>query len=481
MKRSLLLAGGGMKVAFQAGVLQVLLTEAKLRFDHIDACSGGAFNLAMLCDGRTGEEIADAWRQTRPRDGVSARIRDLVRIPFFQPSLITLDAYRTKVFRTWGLDFDRIRRSQLTATFTAYNTNSASRVTFAPEEMTEDRLVACLSQAVWFPPVVIDGEIHTDAVFDTDANFEAAIDRGAEEIWVIWTVSRRAEWMPGLIAQFFHALEVSANGTLAADIRWAESQGVKVRKIEAEVPVHYLLLFGSDRLHRAVERGVVAGRRFLDEQWLPYRPLDKGRVYDDDVVLRFSDHLAGRLGGKKVDIDLTLVVEDAGEFCSAGRQRGLLEGGVSCSLLGGVASVVGGWAEILVDDGKDPTSKRMVYVLHLRASDGRTFTLTGLKELGPKKVGTAYRAPTVGEVWRDATTMQLRLDSGHVDLDYPENPLATGIGWMTWRDVLSQFLTARASGPGLVAEVKGLARYGSLFAGSLWDVCARRISTYAPF
>ncbi len=48
-RRSLLLAGGGVKVAFQAGVLQVLLDEARLRFDHVDGASGGIFNLAMYC------------------------------------------------------------------------------------------------------------------------------------------------------------------------------------------------------------------------------------------------------------------------------------------------------------------------------------------------------------------------------------------------------------------------------------------------
>ena len=46
--RSLILAGGGVKVAFQAGVLQVWLDEAGLQFDHADAASGGCFNLAML-------------------------------------------------------------------------------------------------------------------------------------------------------------------------------------------------------------------------------------------------------------------------------------------------------------------------------------------------------------------------------------------------------------------------------------------------
>lgn len=57
-KRSLILAGGGIKVAFQAGVLEVWLDEAGLTFDHVDAASGGVFNLAMLCQELSGTEIA---------------------------------------------------------------------------------------------------------------------------------------------------------------------------------------------------------------------------------------------------------------------------------------------------------------------------------------------------------------------------------------------------------------------------------------
>ena len=58
-KRSLILAGGGIKVAFQAGALQVWLDEAGLTFDHVDGASGGVFNLAMMCQGMSGLEIAD--------------------------------------------------------------------------------------------------------------------------------------------------------------------------------------------------------------------------------------------------------------------------------------------------------------------------------------------------------------------------------------------------------------------------------------
>ena len=69
-RRSLIMAGGGMKVAFQAGVLQVWLDEAGIEFDHADGASGGVFNLAMWCQHMSGTEIADAWRRMRPLRGV---------------------------------------------------------------------------------------------------------------------------------------------------------------------------------------------------------------------------------------------------------------------------------------------------------------------------------------------------------------------------------------------------------------------------
>lgn len=53
-KRALIFAGGGIKVAFQAGVLQVWLDEAGLEFDLADGASGGCFNLAMWCQGMRG-------------------------------------------------------------------------------------------------------------------------------------------------------------------------------------------------------------------------------------------------------------------------------------------------------------------------------------------------------------------------------------------------------------------------------------------
>src|SRR5580658_2275061 len=110
IKRSLILAGGGVKVAFQAGVLEVWLDEAGLTFDHADGASGGTFNLAMWCQGMTGTQIADAWRRTKPVEGASLDATQFPKL-FWARSLFTLDGYRAHVFPTWGLDWGKINAS----------------------------------------------------------------------------------------------------------------------------------------------------------------------------------------------------------------------------------------------------------------------------------------------------------------------------------------------------------------------------------
>src|SRR5215510_5756705 len=114
-RRSLILAGGGIKVSFQAGVLQVWLDEAGLKFDHVDGVSGGVFNLAMMCQGMSGLEIANNWRNMNPRAGISLNISEFPKL-IYAESLFTLENYRKHVFTGWGLDWDKIRASELEAT-----------------------------------------------------------------------------------------------------------------------------------------------------------------------------------------------------------------------------------------------------------------------------------------------------------------------------------------------------------------------------
>lgn len=77
--------------------------------------------------------------------------------------------------------------------------------------MDEDRLISAISLPMWFPPVRIGGDTYIDAVFITDANLIEAVERGADEIWIIWTVSERGEWYRGFVAHYFQMIEAMAN------------------------------------------------------------------------------------------------------------------------------------------------------------------------------------------------------------------------------------------------------------------------------
>ena len=260
-KRALILAGGGLKAAFQAGVLQVWMDEAKVKFDIADGASGGVFNLAMWCSGQSGAEIAEHWRQTNPLKLISFN-----RSPWV--SLLTLDAFEKKVLPDWNVAWGEMARRRRNATFNVYNFTRQELRTLTPQEMTPEWLKACVSLPMWFPPVVIGGEEYIDSVYATDANLEAAVEKGATELWVIWTVSMKGRWRNGPINQYFQIIEN------AADWRFKEAldrikDHVDVKILYAEVPLHYLLVFNGDRLHEAVNLGVRRAREWLIENDLP--------------------------------------------------------------------------------------------------------------------------------------------------------------------------------------------------------------------
>ena len=274
-KRSLMLAGGGLKIAFQAGVLQVWLDEAGIEFDHGDGVSAACFNLAMWTQGMSGRQIADNWRNLDPLSGVDVHWSQVLRLPFAE-SLFELDAYRRKVFPAWGLDWETIRASRREATFNVYDFSRHELRPVTAPEMSEDFLVATASLPVWFPPVRIDGRTYIDAVFNTATNLEEAIRRGADELWVIWTTSRRGEWRNGFVGNFFGIFEATTNDTykqmlariqrsndaVAGGAAGEFGRPIAVRELAAEVPLHYLFNFSRKRIAKAVDQGVEAAREW---------------------------------------------------------------------------------------------------------------------------------------------------------------------------------------------------------------------------
>jgi predicted acylesterase/phospholipase RssA len=502
-KRSLILAGGGMKVAFQAGVLQVWLDEAGLTFDHADGASGGSFNLAMYCQGMSGAQIADNWRNLSPHLGVDFNLDEYGKL-FYAESLFTLDRYREKVFPGWGLDWDRIRASEHEATFNVYNFSKHELEVLTPDRMTEDYLAACVSLPMWFPPVIIDGDTYIDPVFITDANLEEAIRRGADELWVIWTVSERSEWNDGFVANYFQIIETSANGHFKRSLRRIEENNaaiaegrpgefgrpIEVKVLKAEVPLHYLVNLNSDRLKEAVNRGVEAARRWCVEQGIPLRDVgrDGGRP-EDPTRLSFTEEMKGYVAFGETDFDrgfrkgreednflmfhLTIEVDGVERFVGDPRREASAKGYVRSEALGGELPVEKGVFNLFVDQG-DPSLKRMLYRLFFRDGGGKPLTLSGFK---------VVEDDPGSDLWTDTTTLFTRILRGYVGAEDEADAevVASGIIKIYFLDFLEQLTTFRTEGPTPAERATALSRFGTLFLGDLWNVYARRVLSSSPF
>lgn len=503
-KRSLMLAGGGVKIAFQAGVLQVWLDEAGLEFDHADGVSAATFNVAMWAQGMTGRQIADNWRNLEPLGGVDVNWTQLARL-IYAESLFELDAYRRKVFPAWGLDFERIRQSTREATFNVYNfTRHELRPVTAPE-LTEDFLVAAASLPMWFPPVRIEGDTYIDAVLNTASNIEEAVRRGADELWVIWTTSQRGEWFDGFVGNFFGIFEATTvhaykqalariarnNEQVAAGSTGEFGRHITVRELKAEVPLHYLLNFSRDRAAEAVNRGVAAAREWCDANGIARRAGEDfpAEVHTAQTSLRFTEKLKGfvgfgaadyaegfaqgKAGGDAFEADLTVKVSGVNRFITTPEHEASIEGSVVCARLGGRLPVRGGVFNVFVDEG-DPAHKKVLYRLFFDGGDGAALTLAGFKDL---KDDPGF------DSFDDATTVFVRLYRGAVpaEEEAAAEVLAAGRLGVGMVGFLKQLTSFRAEGPTAADRASALARFGAFYLGRLWDVYARRLLSSGPF
>ena len=305
-RRSLILAGGGYKVAYQAGVLQVWLDEAGLEFDHADGASGGNLNLAMWCQGMSGTQIADNWRAMPPRVGMGFNWREWWK-GIYAASLLTLDNFRDRILPRWGLDWTRIRATEREATFNVYDFTTHELLPLPASRMDPEMLMASISIPMWFPPRRIDGHTYLDAVFISDGNLEEAIARGADELWVIWTVSEKSHWYAGFVGIYFGIIEVVANGNFRRIVKRVERNNAAIAAggqgefgrtivlniLRAEVPIHYLVIFSRDRVRECVERGVADARRWCLQRGLPLRAPTAPTGEADTTSLRFTEEMKG--------------------------------------------------------------------------------------------------------------------------------------------------------------------------------------------
>nr|MBX2869031.1 patatin-like phospholipase family protein [Acidiferrobacterales bacterium] len=415
-RRSLILAGGGLKVAFQAGVLQVWLDEAGLEFEHVDGASGGTFNLAMLCQGMTGTEIANNWRSLPILRGISPNWLQLLKGPFAR-SLLKYDRWRKNIFSHWNLDFKAIQQSEIDATFNLYNFTKHRLEVITAADLTPDKLTACVSLPTWFPPVEIDNELFIDSVYMTDANLIEAAKWGVDELWIIWTVSKRSVWKSGLIHNYFQVIETAANGRLHADIARIEKSNrliangqhgefgkhIEIKILNAEVPLHYLINFSSKKFTEAVELGIQEGRRWCTRNRIPNAASDisaahLSRSEHIPAGLSFTETMRGAISvdgnDTPLSVTLTISIEDVNRFVVEPSHLGDISGTATSALWGGTRVVKEGKFNLFIDTSAD--TKKMRYVILFNGERNEPFTLFGEKEI---------RDDSGFDVWQDTTTL----------------------------------------------------------------------------
>ena len=500
-KRSLMLAGGGVKIAFQAGVLQVWLDEAGIEFDHADAVSAACFNLAMWVQGFSGTQIANNWRNTDPLTEVDLNASQLAHF-LYAASLFDLDAFRNKVFPAWGLDLEKIRASKRQATFNVYNFSKHQLRPVTPSEMTEDMLVASGSLSMWFPPVHIDGDTYIDAIFNTGSNLEEAIRRGADELWVIWTTSQRGEWFDGFVGNFFGIFEAATNGGYKRVLERIERNNqllesgqpgefgrpITVRELKAEVPVHYLFNFNKDRAAEAVNRGVEAARSWCDAHQIarrpgPVVPVSTTAAPPTPESMRFSETFKGFAGfgatacqagfdqGRhdktSLELELEIHIQDLDRFLTMPEHNAEFSGTVTCDRLGGKRAIRQGTLNVLTDDG-DPSRKKISYRIQFEDSGGKTLLLAGEKDLAvtPGSGVVHDDAEVLAKIWAGSESGEL---------------IAAGIVRIGVWGVLKQLASFRVEAPSIAARAVALKRFGEFYFGHLWDVYARHVLPVSPF
>ncbi|WP_035875516.1 patatin-like phospholipase family protein [Cryobacterium sp. MLB-32] len=319
MKRSLVLAGGGMRVAWQTGVVKALAEEG-LTFDHIDGTSGGILTTAMLLSGHTPDEMVRRWSALNVSDFSSGLpLLDYLKGPWALPALGDADGIRDKVFPALGIDADRIRASTTAGTFNVADFTHKESIAVDAGAIDVEMLAAGMSLPIFMTPLRRDGLVYTDAVWIRDANVSEALRRGAEEIWLVWCIGNTDYWGDGPLEQYVHMIEMSANGALLADFREAEAAGrrfvLHVVAPEHPLPLDPEYFVGRISTDSLVAMGYRDARRYLAGMTPSGVPADAActAMTESAPGIRYVEKLGANVAGAELTVSLTVVLPLPGE------------------------------------------------------------------------------------------------------------------------------------------------------------------------
>ncbi|WCM95009.1 patatin-like phospholipase family protein [Acidovorax sp. NCPPB 2350] len=496
LRRALVLAGGGMRVAYQAGAVKALFDDG-LRFSHADGASGGTLNLAALLSGVSPDGLCDRWR-TLPLAGFAA----LRPAPEYlhmahMPALGSAKGMVEKIYPGLGIDLDRIRAATgIDASFNVCRFDDKTVVPLPHGELDLPRLVAAASLPIFLPAVQAAGSTWTDAVWIKDANLLSCVERGARELWLVWCIGNTPQYRNGAFNQYVHMIEMSALGALnwelatIADINRRIAAGetvhgsrepIVVHVIKPEVPLPLDPDFFLGRIDAAtlIDMGYRDARRTLRER--RPAPLDPsatamrepgmGVSFRETMAGPFSlgqaDPQAGARGATRLTMHATIHIEDIASFVADPRHQAGLTGHIDFEPWGRAIPAQSGVFGLFSPSG-DPALTYMVYELGFR-HQGQDYYLAGKKHV---RLGGPWR------LWGETTTLHTLLHKG---CDAGGEVIGAGILSLGVGDLLRLLRTVHSTNaPTARAGAGAVGRFFGFFMSELVRTYLRRAPRPTP-
>ena len=435
-RRSLVLAGGGMRVAWQAGVLKALY-EAGLRFHHGDGTSGGTMNLGMLLSGLTPDEMCERWRSLDVKDFVSLMpLREYLK-SMNMKAMGDADGIVEKVFPHLGIDPARIRQAEgMTGSFNVCNFTQKTNEAVPHAEIDLDLLVAGISLPIFMPPVKRGNVLYLDSVWIKDANVIEAVKRGAEELWLVWCIGNTPTYHDGSFNQYVHMIEISAAGKLNEELDWVrdlneriargdspygQRQQIRLHVVKPAKPLPLDPDFYLGRIDAAtlVDRGYADAMRYLRTRTAAGVALtpEATQMSDAATGIAFRETMSGdfalgatdpttgaaqgKTAGTQLALHASIDIDDIDAFLADPQHRSGLSGHIDFPPLGmNIPASHGVFA--LFMPGDEAGLRWMVYELGFQ-HEGKDYYLAGKKEV---------RVASPFSMWPATTTLYSKLHEG---------------------------------------------------------------------
>jgi len=170
----------------------------------------------------------------------------------------------------------------------------------------------------------------------------------------------------------------------------------------------------------------------------------------------------GKNSNTALNFRLTIRSDDIDLFVESAAHEAEAIGYVYCEQLGGKCTVEKGVFNLFVETD-DLNSRHMKYRLFFSDKSGKEMTLSGYKHV-QDNIGP--------DIWTDTSTLFTNLYEGHIEESQEASStiVAAGILRIKIADFAKQLTTFRSNGSTFSKRADAMAKFGKLFAGSLWDV-----------